>query len=407
MKIFKFIISKIFLRKPIVGICMILLLCMADYATFSAARSILSTWQGYQETKYIDQEGVYVANLAPESHLGFMGETDSAQRTQAVYDYLNSNFNYALYTDGFVVSVPNRDDMEITLSYMNEEYYKLNQFDLLQGEDLDFDYQLDREIPVLIGKGLNNTYPVGSRIVIDNSTLGCPITLKVRGVLQPNAYHTNFYALNSKTYCNFSIIFPVNEEFMDNAGMDLKWNGLMDLILIETTKEKVSNLGDVIEENLGLKFNFYSQKENYDYFNEYYLYALKTIAAITLTLLIIITCVTVWTGLVSVRLMLKDFTINLLVGLSYSKLRKMLYGYFGIISFVCLAIIFIFDASNSYSSWLRKDPSSVTYGLFGLIGIDWLAFLAIVFLDIVIGAVIVEIMLRKIKKIPISLGVLQ
>ena len=51
---------------------------------------------------------------------------------------------------------------------------------------------------------------------------------------------------------------------MDNAGVDLKWNGLMDIILIDTTKEKVSKLGDVIEENLGLKFNFYSQKENYD-----------------------------------------------------------------------------------------------------------------------------------------------
>ena len=34
----------------------------------------------------------------------------------------------------------------------------------------------------------------------------------------------------------------------------------------------------------------------------------------------------------SVRLMLKDFTINLLVGLSYPKLKKIFYGYFGILS---------------------------------------------------------------------------
>ena len=58
MKIFKFIVTKIFLRKAILGIGIILLLLMANYITFTAARSILSTFQGYQETKYVNQEGV-------------------------------------------------------------------------------------------------------------------------------------------------------------------------------------------------------------------------------------------------------------------------------------------------------------------------------------------------------------
>ena len=86
MKIFKFIVSKIFLRKAILGIGIILLLLMANYITFTAARSILSTFQGYQETKYVNQEGVYIANLDPNSHIdmGMIGENG----TQAVYDYL-------------------------------------------------------------------------------------------------------------------------------------------------------------------------------------------------------------------------------------------------------------------------------------------------------------------------------
>lgn len=71
MKIFKFIISKIFLRKAILGISMILLLCMANYTTFTATRSILSTYQGYQETKYINQNGVYIANLDPDSYIDY------------------------------------------------------------------------------------------------------------------------------------------------------------------------------------------------------------------------------------------------------------------------------------------------------------------------------------------------
>ncbi len=405
MKVFKYFISKIFLRKAVLGISMILLLCMANYITFTSSRSILSTYQGYQETKYINQEGNYIANLDPDSHMdmGLINENG----TQAVYSYLNSYYNYAFYVDGFIVSVPNVDDMEVHLSYMNEEYYKLKQFELLQGVDLGFDYQLDDEIPVLVGKGLSKTYPVGSTIRIEESAIGLPITLKVKGVLKQNAYHSNYYALNSKTYYNFSIFFPVNKDFINHANIDLQLNGLMDITILQTSEEGVADLSEVLKDNLGLDFNFFSQKENYDYFNEYYLHSLKIMATITFVLLADITCISVWNALVSVRLMLKDFTINLLVGLSYSKLRKIFYIYFGMLSFINLAVVFIFTAFNRYGCWIRKDATFVTYGLFGLIGMDWLALLVVVLLDIIIGIMIVETMLRKIKRMPISLGVLQ
>jgi len=405
MKIFKFIISKIFLRKAILGIAMILLLFMANYITNTAARSILSTFQGYQEAENINQEGVYIANLDPDSPVDI--DVINENGTQAVYDYLNKNLNYALYTDGFIVSVPNTYDMEISLGYMNEEYYKLNRFELSQGQGLYFDYQLDEEIPVLIGKGLSKTYPVGSTIKIEESVLGRPITLKVQGVLKQNAYHSNFYALNSKTYYNFSILVPVNEEFINNANIDLQLNGLMDVAILETTKEETAGLSEVIKDNLGLKFNFFSQKENYDYFNEYYFHSLKIIAIAAFVLIIIITCLSIWNALVSVRLMLKDFTINLLVGLSYLRLRKIFYGYFGILSILNLTAIFAITAFNRYGCWLRKDAAFATYGLFGLIGMDWFALLAAALLDILIGIVVVESMLWRIKKVPISLGVLQ
>ena len=84
MKIFKFIISKIFLRKAILGIGVIVLLCMANYITFTTARSIFSTFQGYQETKYINQEGIYIANLDPNGHIDM--NVINEKGTQVVYD---------------------------------------------------------------------------------------------------------------------------------------------------------------------------------------------------------------------------------------------------------------------------------------------------------------------------------
>ena len=81
MKIFKFFVSKIFLRKAILGIGVMLLLLMANYITFTAARSVLSTFQGYQETKYVNQEGVYIANLDPDHLLiwAWLEETEHKQ----------------------------------------------------------------------------------------------------------------------------------------------------------------------------------------------------------------------------------------------------------------------------------------------------------------------------------------
>ena len=62
---------------------------------------------------------------------------------QSVYNYLTDNIKYAFFTDGFVVQIPNTYDMEVTVAYVNEEYYELNQqFDVSQGCRLSFDYPL-------------------------------------------------------------------------------------------------------------------------------------------------------------------------------------------------------------------------------------------------------------------------
>lgn len=140
MKIFKFFVSKIFLRKIILGISIVLLICISNYITFTAARTIISTFQGYQEIKELNQEGNFIANLDPNNAVDF-GAIE-ANDTQKVYDYLNSNFDYAFYVDGFMVSIPNQYDMEISLCYMNQAYYELNQFQLSQGTDLTFDSKL-------------------------------------------------------------------------------------------------------------------------------------------------------------------------------------------------------------------------------------------------------------------------
>lgn len=307
-----------------------------------------------------------------------------------------------------MTSLNNKNDMEITLSYINKEAYQIRRFNLFEGQELDFKDELNIDaLPVLIGYGLAKTYPIGSTIKIDDSSLTKPITLKVRGILEKDFYHSNFYAPNSKNYFNFSIFVPVNKKILQNSNIELQVNGLMDLILIDSTKKDALKLSKYIEKNTNLKFNFFSQRENFNYFEDYYTNSLKIIGSITLILLITVISIAIWNNLMSIRLMISDITINLLVGLSYSKLRGIFYSYFGLLFLLNVLGLFIITAFNRYSFWLTKDAIFATYGKFGLLDMDWLALFIVILIDMIIGIVIVEISLKKIKSIPISLGVIQ
>lgn len=397
------------MKKVIIVFCSLLLLLLSNYIVFIAARSAISTYQGYDEIKQLNQEGNYIANLEPSSgmNMGAIGRSN----TKEVYDYLNDNYSYALFTDGLVMSLPNAYDMEVTVAYLNEEYYALNnQFEVTQGKGLEFDYSLsgdDIQIPVLVGKGLGETYPVGSTIIVEEPALQKQITLKVQGILKPDTYHSNFYSLSSKQYYNFSVIVPVNEEFINNSDVGFQLQGLFDIILLQTSGKEIAGLREVLQNNLGLEFNFYTQEENIDYFNEIYFNSLKIISTLTGFITVILTCLSIWGSLASIRLMIKDFTINLFLGLSYSRLRKILYGYYGILFLISLLALFIVTAYSRCGTWMRKDALFATFGLFGVIGMDWVALLAVLVFDVVIGVLIVEIMMWRIKKVPISLGVVQ
>lgn len=173
MKIFKFIVSNTFLKKSIIVVSTLGLFLLSNYIIFISARSAISTLQGYSEIKELNQEGNYTANLDPSSDMNM--DFVNKNSIQQVYNYLTDNIKYAFFTDGFVVQIPNTYDMEVTVAYVNEEYYELNrQFDASRGCGLGFDYALsgdNTEIPVLIGKGLSEAYPVGSLITIEDPAL--------------------------------------------------------------------------------------------------------------------------------------------------------------------------------------------------------------------------------------------
>ncbi|MCD4557721.1 hypothetical protein [Schaalia sp. lx-100] len=387
---------------------MLVLLLMANYIAFSTTRTIVSTNEGYSQVSRLNSAGVYIANLDPKSDIDI--DSIAAQSMQDVYDRLNNNYQYGLFTDGYIVDLRNRNGIKVPVAYMNEKYADLNPFEYVDGSGLTFQYSLETEtvLPVLVGKGLAEEYPVGAQFSVHDPVLDRNIEFRVSGILRQNSAHSNLYALDSKQYYNFSIVVPVNETFIKQASIPFKINGLMDLVVTDTNKEGISKLADCIYKTVGIKLNFFSQQENIDFYNEYFVSSLWFLFIVAAILLAIIVLVSVWSSLVAVKLMIKDFAINLLVGLSYRGIRKIFYGYYVMLSSISLAGICAVATCYRYQSWISKDPLFITCGFAGgLIMMDWVALLVTLLSNLLFSLIIVQVLMWRIKRVPISVGVLQ
>ena len=237
MKNFSFFIRKIFLRRWILIVTIIPFLFVANYLVFIVARSSMSTVQGYQEMQKLNQEGTYIGREDADHMINFDIVTN--EKMHDIYTYLDNHFRYGLYSDGTIASISNRYGIEVSLNYINQDFYQQNLFGISDGVDLSFDYSIKDKIPVLVGEGLRRDYPIGTEIRLKEPSLKRDVIFTVCGVLKKNTSHSNFYTLSSKKYYNFSILVPVNKEFIQNAQRGFGVNAIMNLVIFDSTREKL------------------------------------------------------------------------------------------------------------------------------------------------------------------------
>ncbi|WP_166984698.1 peptide ABC transporter permease [Canibacter zhoujuaniae] len=408
MSIFKFFFLRVFLRKPLLSLTVFLLLLAGNYIAFTTVRTIVSTIEGAQEASRLTSSEIVVSNLDPNSNLDFEKITET--RLQEIYNFLSSKYEYGLFTDGYIVDLPNRYDVEIPAVYMNQTYSNLNGFAIASGEGITFESRVESSdlIPVLVGRGLTEDYPVGSTFTMVDPVLHMPKEYVVKGILAENTAHSNLYALDSKQYYNFSIVVPVTEDFIEKTDLAFKLNGLMDLVLINATAQEIKELQSYIKQIIAVDFNYFSEQQNIDFYNQYFKSSINFLAVVSVILLVAIILLSVWSSLISVRTMIREFTINLLVGLSYKKFRRIFFSYYAGLSLLALIVIFVLAAYSRQSFWIKKDAYFMTYGSFGgLIFMDWVGITAALIVDVLIAVVVSKIAVYRVKRIPITVGVLQ
>lgn len=96
MKVFNFFAWRLFSRRWLLSLLMLVLLFASNYLTFTIARSLISTNEGYRQIQSFNQKGFYIANLAPNSTPNM--DKIRLKKTRQVYGYLRQHFKYALTT---------------------------------------------------------------------------------------------------------------------------------------------------------------------------------------------------------------------------------------------------------------------------------------------------------------------
>lgn len=408
LKLFRFFSTRVFLKKPILIVATILLMILASCMPFMCVRSVVSLAQGIREFSSFDREGTYVMDLDDASFDTFRQYTDeSAQR---VFDRLDEQYEYAVFVDGFLADLPNSHNRNIAVAYMNENWNEFNRLPTSAGGDLNFDYKLTdaTTIPVLVGKGLADDYPLGSTFVMRDPALVRDMHYEVRGVLADNAAHSNLKALDSKTYYNFSIIVPVNRAFLKAENNALRIDLLFDLVLLNAKRSDVTRLEDYAGQVTPGPLRFSSYQDLKNDLNQYYMPSMRSLIAACAAFIVLLVIVAVWSSLAGIRTMMREYTVNILVGLSYQKLRNLLFAHYMMLGLIAWAAVTALTIAMRQIAWTMNDPLAMTLGWSGgLIPMDWIGLYSSFVIMAAIAALLAQVVTWRVKRIPISIGVLQ
>lgn len=388
---------------PLLGFLIVLFL--ANLLLFTGVRSLISTYQGFRENAFLLQDGIFISNIDPEKNDQVDYDQIDLDQTRKVYDYLEDHTHYGIEMFGYTTDLANQDEMDVLVNYVNQLGFQLRPLPIAEGESLNFEDGNPKG--VLVGAGLAQDYPIGCHFDFDNPVTGQTEEVFTVGILETNAYRSNLYALNSKNYFNYTVFYPLTPNFIQSSTKDLQVNALNDLILTQSSREEADQVKDLIKATTGLSYNFFSQARNTAYFQDYYGQSIAFVMGLTLLAMILAVFLAVWINLVSIRLAIRDMTLHMLVGLTYHRLRLILYQFYGILLAIVMLVLTLFTSYNRYTTIFRKDAIFASLGFLRLVDIDWAALGIVLLVNLLCLPVIVEIMMAKIKRKPISLGVFE
>lgn len=124
-------------------------------------------------------------------------------------------------------------------------------------------------------------------------------------------------------------------------------------------------------------------------------------------LLVLIIVPSVWSALISVRVKMRDFTINVMAGLSHGRLRRVFCAYYVGLFLIALLAVLDMAAYSRHGYWRKKTAFLMVYDVWGMIRLDWLALLVVSLFDLLSVVLVARLITWRLRRVSISLGAQQ
>ncbi len=406
MKINRELFKKIALNKPFITIAIVVLLVVANYMMFTVVRTYISAQDGMKEFERVASSDAFILNLDPKANMS--SEKLNEDSLDEVYTFLMSKWKIGLTTSGFVSDLQNKKNIDVPYEYLNEEALNMRPFEVSSGEDLTFDYDIVKgTVPVLVGWGLRDEYPVGKTFQVRDPLIQKDLKYRVVGVLKKNESRSNNYVLDSRRYTNYTVVVPVNLDFIAQSDYTFKINSLMDLMILDASKEEIETIKKFILDKTGLNFNSYNQDQNNKEYIDLSKSTLRIVVGVTVAIVLIVFLLLMCSVMSGLALAIKDITIHLLVGLRQSTLRSFFYLYYGSLVLFSLGSVVLFNVASHFVGWATKNSLTVTFGVLASPASDWLSIGFVLLPGIVFTVIMAEISMLQVRRLPISVGVLK
>lgn len=402
-------IRNIFLKRVVLILLTLVTMVSFTFMSYSLIRSNLLVLQGEKDLQQLIKRDVFMGNnqmTNSQFHYNFDEKhiKRANVKAQKLFNYIDHNYYYSSrwsfnteLSDG---SIP------VSIDTISKNFFKFYPLKIKKGRIfLGSEYSNHtKEIPVLVGPGLNKKAKLGTTFRLFNPANEKTEKYKVIGILKENQKLTSVYMMDGGHILNKTVFRPLTKKDKKHINATQLFSAFQDLLIYNTSKSSMAKLSKIIKKDNHATVKFISVKENIkDFYAEYKPRVLLMIFA-SIIMLIIFLVLFVWNIWKSLSESRQEIAIRVSLGLRKYQLYIATFLYQLLLTIFSFIPVIIYAVRNSYLSASNRAGSAAQIILSSpLPKIESTSLILSFLILLVIGTISSMLTIYKFNKTPLTL----
>ena len=402
-------IRNVFLKRVILVLLTLVTMISFSFISYTLIRSNLYVLQGEKDLQQLIKKDVFMGNnqvTISQFHYNFDEKhiKRANKKAEKLFDYIDHNYYYSSrwsfnteLSDG---SIP------VTIDTINNNFLKFYPLKIQKGRIFSSsDYNNDaKEIPVLVGPGLKKQAKLGITFNLFNPANEKTEKYKVIGILKENQKLPSVYMMDGGRILNKTVFRPLTNRDKKHVNATQLFSAFQDLLIYDTSKDRVSKLSKMIEKDNHATVKFISVKENIKDFYAEYKPRVLLLLLVSITMLVIFLSLFLWNIWKSLTESRQEIAIRISLGLRKYQLYVATFLYQLLLTIVSFIPITIYALRNAYLLASNRIGAAAQIILSSpLPKIESISLILSFLILLVIGTISSMLIIYKFNKTPLTL----